>query len=82
MIDSATNEARCTPRRRLRRADDGREFAYARGHDFIRNRDQTLWAHVSDGVLRSARSGEALAYQLGTTFYDYRTRRPLYYQSP
>jgi hypothetical protein len=50
-------------RRWLYRSDDQTAFAYAHGHDLIRRSDETLWAHVSDGVLLSARSGEPLAYQ-------------------
>ena len=81
VVDPVIEEPRVASRRCLCRAEDDSEFAYARGHDFIRHSDQTLWAHLSDGVLLSARSGEPLAYQVGTTFYDYQTRRPLYYQA-
>jgi hypothetical protein len=68
------------PQRWLCRSEDHRPFAYARGHDYIRRSDDTLWAHLSDGVLVSARSGEPLAYQVGSTFYDYQTRQPVYYE--
>ncbi len=69
------------PRRCLCRSDDDTVFAYAHGHELIRRSDRMLWAHVTDGVLISARSGEPLAYQVDNTFYDYQTRQPLYYQS-
>ena len=78
--DLATAETQQRPQRWLCRSDDHSAFAYARGHDFIRRSDQTLWAHLSDGVLLSARSGDLLAYQVGSAFYDYQTRQPLYYQ--
>lgn len=81
VVDLVIGQVPIRARRSLRRSDSHRTFAYARGHDFIRHSDQTLWAHLSEGVLLSARSGEPLAYQIGTTFYDYQTRRPLYYES-
>ena len=56
---------RCTPmgdadpripehQRRLCRFDDGRVFAYRRGHDLVRAADHTLWAHESGQILLSA----------------------------
>lgn len=80
VIDLVTIETPHQPQRWLCRSDDHSEFAYARGHDYIRRSDHTLWAHLSHGVLLSARSGKPLAYQLDHTFYDYQTRQPLYYQ--
>ncbi len=64
----------------LCRIDDHSAYAYARGHDFIRWSDHTLWAHLSAGKLLSARSGECLAYQIGNVFYDSTTHEPVYYQ--
>ena len=63
----------------LCRVDDDRAFAYARGHDYIRASDHELWAHLSDGRLLSARSGEPLAYSVGAVYYDAVTNEPLYY---
>jgi hypothetical protein len=68
-------------RRLLCRFDDHRPFAYARGNDFIRCSDHTLWAHLTDGQLLSARSGNLLAYQRDNVFYDANTHQPIYYQS-
>ncbi len=67
-------------RRRLSRfADDA--FAYAlHGHDFYRMSDHELWAHESDGLLLSARSGTPLARRDGHVFYDIETNVPLYYE--
>jgi hypothetical protein len=79
-VDVSAAESQPHPQRWLCRANDHSAFAYARGHDYIRRSDHTLWAHLSDGALLSARSGEPLAYQLGSAFYDYQTRQPLYYQ--
>jgi hypothetical protein len=62
----------------LCRFDDHSWFAYGRVHDFIRRSDHTLWAHLSDGWLISARSGQRLAYQVGNVFYDAVTHEPLY----
>ena len=64
----------------LCRIDDDRVFAYARGHDFIRASDHELWAHLSDGRLLSARSGEPLAYAVGAVYYDAVTNEPRYYE--
>lgn len=63
----------------LFRCEDGSPFAFARGHDFIRISDHTLWSHLSDGRLLSARSGDCLAYQMDRLFYDQSTDEPLYY---
>jgi hypothetical protein len=79
IVDHGAAEAETHPQHWLCRSDDRSVFAYARGHDYIRRSDRTLWAHISDGVLISARSGEPLAYQVGNAFYDYNTRQPLYY---
>jgi len=80
-FDAHPDESGPITRRCLCRSDDDTVFAYAHGHDLIRRSDRTLWAHVADGVLISARSGEPLAYQIGNTFYDYQTRQALYYRS-
>lgn len=74
------DERRLRSQRWVCRFDDDSAFAYARGHDFIRCRDHTLWAHLSDGLLLSARSGERFAYQVGSVFYDAATHEPIYYQ--
>jgi hypothetical protein len=63
----------------LYRCDDRSPFAHARGRDFIRNADHTLWAHLVEDQLVSVRSGEVLAYRVGSVFYDAVTREPLYY---
>ena len=68
-------------RRVLCRIEDGSAFAYARGDHFIRNRDHALWAHLSNGWLLSARSGDRLAFQRGNLFYDAETGAPLYYEA-
>jgi hypothetical protein len=80
-FDAHSDQSAQITRRRLCRSDDDTVFAYAHGHDLIRRSDRTLWAHVANGVLVSARSGEPLAYQVDNTFYDYRTRQPLYYHA-
>jgi len=80
--DLVANELDARSRRWLHRADDHRAFAYVRGRDFVRASDHTVWAHLSDGYLRSARSGRRIAYQDGDVFYDADTREPIYYQSP
>ena len=68
-------------RRRLRRIEDDEVFAYAmRGHDFYRATDHLLWAHESDGVLFSARSGTAFARRVGEVFYAIESDIPLYYE--
>jgi hypothetical protein len=67
-------------RRWLRKVDDDTAFAYARGHDFVRGRDNALWAHLSNGWLLSARSGDPLAYQVGHVFYDAASGAAVYYE--
>jgi len=79
VLDVRDHPAEQATRRWLYRSEDHSAFAYVRGHDLIRRSDETLWAHVNDGVLLSARSGDPLAYQVDNTFYDYQTREPLYY---
>ena len=69
-------------RRVLCRVEDGSPFAYARGDEFIRSRDHALWAHFSNGWLLSARSGDRLAFQRGSLFYDAETGAPVYYETP
>ncbi len=67
-------------RRRLCRFNDD-AFAYAmHGHDFYRCSDHELWAHESDGLLLSARSGTPFARRDGRVFYDFETNVPLYYE--
>jgi hypothetical protein len=66
----------------LYRCHDHLKFAYVRGHDYIRAADHELWAHASDRMLLCARSGEPLAYQLGSVFYDHHSRQPIYYEAP
>jgi hypothetical protein len=82
LVELAEAETPYHPQRWLCRCNDRSPFAYARGHDYIRRSDDTLWAHLSDGVLISARSGDPLAYQVGNAFYDYQTRQPVYYEPP
>ena len=67
--------------RRLWRLNVDEVFAYAvGGHDFYRAGDHLLWAHESDGLLLSARSGRPLARREGKVFYDTETDLPLYYE--
>jgi len=66
--------------RRLCRVSD-EMFAYARhGHDFYRARDHVLWAHDSEGVLLSARTGSPFARRDGRVFYDLERNVPLFYE--
>jgi hypothetical protein len=68
-------------RRRLCRFSLDEVFAYAvAGHDFYRASDDALWAHESDGLLMSARSGTILARRDGRVFYDIESDVPLYYE--
>lgn len=68
-------------RRRLCRFSVDEVFAYAvAGHDFYRAGDHALWAHESDGLLLSARSGRPLARRDGKVFYDIESDEPLYYE--
>jgi hypothetical protein len=56
-------------------------FAYAmHGHDFYRVADNSLWAHESEDLLLSARSGRPLARRTGNVFYDFDSDAPLYYE--
>jgi hypothetical protein len=80
LLDEPPGEHRGHSRPGLCRCDDDTVFAYARGVDFIRRSDNTLWARLSNGELRSARSGSALAYRIGNVFYDAATNEPVYYQ--
>ena len=80
--DLVVDELRQRSQHWLCRCDDHSAFAYVRGHDYIRGSDDTLWAHLADGQLLSARSGEPLAYQNGSIFFDATTRQPVYYQGP
>jgi hypothetical protein len=82
LTDLVADENRPAGRRVLCGFVDHRPFAYARGEDYFRCADHTLWAHRVDGRLLSIRSGEPLVYQRGTIFYDALTRQPLYYESP
>ena len=62
----------------LFRCEDGAPFAFARGHDFIRVSDHTLWSYLRDGRLLSARSGECLAHQEDRLFVD-ESGEPVFY---
>jgi hypothetical protein len=67
--------------RTLRRINIDEVFAYAlRGNDFYRVTDDRLWAHDSDGLLLSARSGTPLAQRHGRIYYDTTTDVPLFYE--
>jgi hypothetical protein len=73
------DDTRVRPQYWLCRSDDHSRFAYARIDDFFRQSDRTLWAHTSDGWLISARSGQRLAHQVGSVFYDAVTEEPVYF---
>jgi hypothetical protein len=76
----AEYHAPASARRCLRRIFDDGVFAYAmRGHDFYRASDHVLWAHESDDLLLSARSGTPFARRVADVFYDLETDVPLYY---
>jgi hypothetical protein len=79
--DLVADELRLCPRRWMFRFDDQRPFAYVQGRDFVHTADHMVWAHVSDGDLRSARSGRRIAYQVGDVLYDAETRAPVHYPS-
>jgi hypothetical protein len=64
----------------LYRFSDGSRFAYAHRQEFIRCRDNTLWAHVRDDRLFSARSGDCLAIRVGNIYYEPESREPLFYE--
>ena len=67
------------PQRRLSGVTSEAVFAYATyGHDFYRLDDNSLWAHESEDLLLSARSGIPLAHRVGDVFYDIETDTPLY----
>ena len=69
------------PRRRLCTFAFDEVFAYAmHGHDFYRVGDNSLWAHESEDLLLSARSGRPLARRTGNVFYDFDSNAPLYYE--
>lgn len=69
-------------RRYLCNFEDGQVFAYATptGHDFFRATDHTPWAHESDGLLLSARSGTPLAVRSGRVFHDVASNEALYFE--
>jgi hypothetical protein len=62
--------------------EDGQVFAYTThaGHDFLRVADHSTWAHESDGLLLSARSGTPLARRMGNVFHAITSNMPLYYE--
>ena len=67
----------------LRRVNIDEVFAYAIGAtDFYRAIDDELWAHDTNGLLVSARSGTPLAHRDGHLYYDPETGVPLYYEPP
>jgi hypothetical protein len=80
-IDDALGRSllRNAQRRWLCRFDDHTVFAYARGHELLRRSDHGSWASFSDGVLRSGRSAEPIAYAIGDVLYDASTHTPVYY---
>jgi hypothetical protein len=73
---------RAEGRRYLCNFEDGQVFAYATpsGHDFFRATDHTPWAHESDGLLLSARSGTPLAVRSGRVFHDVASNEALYFE--
>ncbi len=78
---AASPAASTGERRRLYRVGDD-VFAYAmRGHDFFRASDHMLWAHESEDLLLSARSGSAFARRVGDVFHDLESHAALYYLS-
>jgi hypothetical protein len=48
VLDLQSQAPEQDPRRWQCRSDDHSEFAYARGHNYIRRSDHTLWAHLSE----------------------------------
>ncbi len=73
--------ARADRRRCLCRFDDGEVFAYSvSGHDFLRASDDELWAHESDDLLLSARTGSPLARRVRKAFHDIDSNVPLYFE--
>jgi hypothetical protein len=81
LTEVVAKEQRPDGRRVLCSFENHQPFAYARGDDYFRYADHTLWAHRTDGRLLSVRSGEPLAYQRSNIFYDATTRQPIYYES-
>jgi len=88
IVRSASDRAESTHpmseerRRYLCSFADGQVFAYATpsGHDFFRATDHTPWAHESDGLLLSARSGIPLAVRKGRVFHDLGSNEALYFE--
>ncbi len=81
--DHAVESGRDAPSRCLCRFEDGQVFAYlARGNEFVRMRDNAVWALEHDEVLVSARSGEPLAYRRGRVYFGSDSDQPLYYERP
>jgi len=78
----ADRPVRVAGRRYLCTFEGGQVFAYARptGQDFFRAVDHMPWAHESDGLLLSARSGTPLARRTGNLFHDIVSNVPLYYE--
>jgi hypothetical protein len=62
--------------------EDGQVFAYTTraSHEFFRVADHSTWAHESDGLLVSARSGTPLARRMGNVFHAITSNMPLYYE--
>jgi hypothetical protein len=81
MLDFVADEEQPVRQCWLYRCDDRSPFAYAHGDAFIRYADQTPWARQCEDVLLSVRSGECLAYRVGSVFYDADSNEPLYYQA-
>ena len=82
MLEHVGDEAKPIPRCWLYRCEDRSPFAYARGDEFLRSADHKVWARHCDNKLLSVRSGECLAYRIGSVFYDVESNEPLYYQPP
>lgn len=81
-LGRADPPVRVAGRRFLCTFEDGQVFAYATptGHDFFRAVDHMPWAHESDGLLLSARSGVPLARRTGNLFHDVVSNVPVYYE--
>lgn len=79
-LDIVANQQRRLPECWLYRCADRSPYAYARGHEFIRCGDHTLWAQLCDDRLVSVRSGGCLAYRVGATFYDPISHEAVYYK--
>ena len=85
VLDLAAEETEESPppaQQWLYRCGDGSRFAYARGDEFIRNGDHMLWARLCGDRLVSVRSGDCLAYRVGTEFYDAVSNEPVYTSVP